>query len=67
MNDRLALEFLMKYNKKAKMEAEEFVSSLIAENSDLENAKELVEYWKGQKFQAEMNIRILQTHGISAK
>ena len=58
--DKRALEYLMKYNKKSKKDAEYFIEELA-----LVDAKAR-EYWEGQKFHAEMNIRILQGFGISA-
>jgi hypothetical protein len=57
----IVLEYLMRYNKKAKEDAENFIEDLALIEPDA------IEYWEGQKFHAEMNIRILQSFGISAK
>ena len=63
MNEKEALQFLMKANKKDRDEAAEFIKTL----SDKSVEKSVTEYWEGRKFQSEMNIRILQSYGISAK
>jgi len=56
-----ALNYLMAYNKKAEQSAGEFIEWF--EKEEIEGS----EYWKGQEFHAGMNIRILQSFGISAK
>ena len=63
MKETQALEFLMKANKKDRDEAAEFIKTL----SDKSVEKSVTEYWEGRKFQAEMNIRLLQSYGISAR
>ena len=60
MNENEKLEYLMEYAKKVKADAEGFIKLLPADNENQQ-------YWEGRKFGAEMNIRILQTMGISAK
>ena len=62
MKETQALNFLMKANKKDRDEAQNFIETL----SDKSVEKSVMEYWEGRKFQAEMNIRLLQSYGISA-
>lgn len=62
MTNQEKLEYLMEYNKKSLKEAQSFVDAF---KLDAEKANR--EYWEGRKAQAELNIRILQTMGISAK
>ena len=60
MTENEKLEYLMKSAKKTKADAEYFINLLA---DDDENQQ----YWQGRKFGAEMNIKLLQSFGISAK
>ena len=60
MTDNEKLKYLMKYAKKTLTDADEFII-LLGENHV--NTR----YWEGRKFSAEMNIKILQSLGVSAK
>ena len=59
MDNEKGLQYLMTMNKKRLDEANQFIETLLDDVN--------VNYWKGVKYNAESNIKALQSFGISTK